>query len=262
DRALRLQIGMIDELIEELAVSTRLVGISPELVKSLAADRTSLPEVHDRFIRLNEQEPYRLKCSYLRQRLTNTHDRIARGLPHTPRVDYLGYDEFAGELELIRSSLATNGGELIADGVVLRTIRVSRAIGLHLATLDVREHSERHHEALAALYDPLAEIGRPYSQLSADERKELLSKELSNRRPLRPHGEPPLGAKEVLDVFAVVREALATYGPEIIDSYVISMTRGVDDALALAVLARETGLISVGGESDGKPHVEAHLGIV
>jgi phosphoenolpyruvate carboxylase len=262
DRALRLQIALVDELIEELAVSTRLVEVSEELVESLAADRAALPDVYLRFIRLNEQEPYRLKCSYLRQRLTNTHDRIAAGTPHVPGIDYLGHSELAAELELIRTSLSAHGGERIADGVVLRTLRVSRTIGLHLATLDVREHAERHHAALAALYDPLGELDRPYAELTADERRSLLAQELSSRRPLRPHGAPPAGASEVLDVFSVIRGALATYGPEIIDSYVISMTRGVDDALALAVLARETGLIDMGGAPAEKRAAASQLGIV
>ena len=50
--------------------------------QSLGRDREALPEVHDRYIRLNAEEPYRLKCSYIRARLQNTHDRIAAGHPH------------------------------------------------------------------------------------------------------------------------------------------------------------------------------------
>lgn len=246
DRAIRLQIGLLDDLIEQLSISTRLVGISEKLTASLRRDRLALPGVYERFIRLNMHEPYRLKCSYLRQRLLNTHDRIAASTPHVAGVDYLGYGELGSELEAIRESLAANGGQRVADGVVLRTLRVSRAIGLQLATLDVREHAERHHAALGALYDSLGELATPYRSLPASSREALLSQELRGRRPLRAHGQLPAAADEILGVFSVIGNALATYGPDIIDAYVVSMTQGVDDALALAVLAREAGLIDLG----------------
>ncbi len=79
DRALRYQMEVVDQLIEELSVSTRIAGISAELEASLTADREALPQVYERFIRLNAEEPYRLKCSYIRARLENTHERIAAG---------------------------------------------------------------------------------------------------------------------------------------------------------------------------------------
>ena len=245
DRALRLQIALIDSLIDELSISTRIVGVSDELVASLAQDRERLPAVYERHIRHNEQEPYRLKCSYIRQRLLGTHDRIAEGTGHVPGRDYVGHDELAAEFELMRDSLAAHGGRRIADGTVLRAARLSRAIGLHLATLDVREHSQRHHQALAALYDRLEELPKPYDELVPEERRSLLSGELAGRRPLRAPGAPPEPATPVVDVFHVVRDALDTYGPETVESYVVSMTRGVDDILGVAVLAREAGLIDL-----------------
>ncbi len=79
DRAIRYQMSVMDELIEELSVSTRIAGVSGALETSLADDRELLPEVYHRFIRINAEEPYRLKCSYIKARLENTHERIAAG---------------------------------------------------------------------------------------------------------------------------------------------------------------------------------------
>ena len=101
DRGVRIQIGLIEELVQELSVSTRLVGVSEELRRSLAKDRRALPEVYDRFVRLNAEEPYRLKCSYVHARLENTRTRYAAGSPHVPGRDYLGSAEYLRDLEVM-----------------------------------------------------------------------------------------------------------------------------------------------------------------
>jgi phosphoenolpyruvate carboxylase len=66
DRALRIHLQSVEQLIDELSISTRVVGVSEELRGSLARDRRALPEIYDRYIRLNSNEPYRLKLSYVR----------------------------------------------------------------------------------------------------------------------------------------------------------------------------------------------------
>lgn len=246
DRAIRYQMDLVDQLIDELAISTRVVRATPELTASLERDRELLPEVHDRFIRLNAEEPYRLKCSYIKARLQATHDRIAHHREHRDGADYLGAEAYLAELELMRDSLLASRGERIAGGTLRRTINVARAVGLHLATLDIRQHSKFHHAALAALYDRTGELETPYGELDQDARTELLARELSGGRPLLGRNTPPPDdAAAVLDVLDVVRSALSAFGSDAVDTYVISMARGADDVLAVAILAREAGLLDV-----------------
>ena len=55
----------------------------------------------------------------------------------------------------MRASMLENRGELVARGSLDRVIRVTAAFGMALATMDIREHADRHHVALAALFDRL-----------------------------------------------------------------------------------------------------------
>ena len=245
DRALRIQTTLLDALVQELGVSTRIVGMSEGLRQSLAQDRRLLPEVYDRYIRLNAEEPYRLKCSYILARLANTRERIAADQPHRPGIDYLGAEAFIADLEVMDRSLRGHLGARIADGTLARALRVARATGLHLAALDVREHARRHHDALAALYRQVGEPG--YEELDAAGRLRRLSAELLGHRPLTGRfDEPEPAAAEVLAVFDTLRAAHRTFGEEAAHTYIVSMAQGADDVLAVAVLAREAGLVSVG----------------
>jgi phosphoenolpyruvate carboxylase len=245
DRALTIQLTLLDQLVQELSMSTRIVGVSEALRCSLARDRRLLPEVYDRYIRLNAEQPYRLKCSFIRARLTRTRQRIRDGLAHQEGRDYLGAECYLVDLEVMDASLRAHLGERIAEGTLARTLRTARALGLHLAALDVRDDAGKHHGALAALYDPLGELPVPYAELDRGQRAALLSGELAGRRPLtaRSADLPPVAA-EVLAVFDTIRCAQQTFGASAVSTYIVSMTKGVDDVLAAAVLAREAGLIT------------------
>ncbi|HEY2206945.1 MAG TPA: phosphoenolpyruvate carboxylase [Pseudonocardia sp.] len=246
DRALRIHSTLLDELVQELAVSTRIVGMSEGMRQSLAADRRLLPEVHDRYIRLNAEEPYRLKCSYIQARLANTRGRIAAGTPHRRGVDYLGTEQYLADLEVMDASLRGHLGGRVADGTLARALRTAKAVGLHLASLDVREHADKHHAALAALFRDVGE--QAYDQLDRAERTVLLSKELLGRRPLTGRHGPPSDAESVLAVFDTIRQAQGTFGEAAAHTYIVSMAQDADDVLALAVLAREAGLLHVGDD--------------
>jgi phosphoenolpyruvate carboxylase len=235
----------MDALIDELSVSNRLRGVSLDLSAGLATDLDNLPEVAPRFRRTNAEEPYRLKVRCIKAKLANTRNRLRQGTPHVPGRDYLGADDLIGDLELIRASLARNSGQLTALGVVATAIRTVSAFGLQLATLDVREHAEQHHEVLAQFYQQVGEV-EDYAALDRCERTKLLADELAGRRPLAALDVPLTdSARKTFDVFATIRDAQDRFGPDVIESYIISMTLGVDDVLAAAVLAREAGLIDI-----------------
>ena len=246
ERGIADMIASVDALVRDLSISTRIVPVSENLLLSLAEDRIVMPEVYDRSVRLYGEEPYRLKCAYIRQRLVNTATRAADGKSHVESLDYRDRVELLGELAVMATSLRTNRGGTAAAGIVARMMRTASTFGLNLATMDVREHAAKHHEALAALFDPLEDLPVPYERLLRPERMRVLARELTSRRPLiAPTTVLPDGPAATMATFGAIREALDRYGDEIVESYVISMTGGADDVLAAAVLAREAGLVDV-----------------
>ncbi len=246
--AVRIGIGLIDGLISILSNSTALAGADPELLDSIDVDLNNLPGLDRRVLELNAQEPYRLKLTCIKAKLLNTGRRVAAGSAHEPGRDYTATAELLAELGLLERSLRNHHAGLAADGALARVRRAVASFGLHLATLDIREHADHHHDAVGQLMDRLGGPGVRYAELSRAERLEVLGSELASRRPLSGHPIKLDGvANGTYDVFREIRRALRTSGPDVIETYIISMTRGADDVLAAAVLAREAGLVSLFG---------------
>lgn len=233
-------VQLVDQLRGDLALSTRLARVSTDLLTSIDDDLAALPGIEERYLRLNAEEPYRLKCICIRHKLLNTQRRVERLTPHVPRQDYADGQELLEDLQVMRDSLLHHQGRLAALSLNDAIATVS-CWGLHLAAMDVREHAQAHHEALAELYDRL---GQPYRQLGPEARRRVLSNELTGRRPLAPL-PPPLGDRTLrtFNAFRAIGQAQDHFGPAVASTYIVSMTRGAEDVLAAAVLAREAGLV-------------------
>ncbi len=247
--AVKISLALIDELLSILSNSSALYGADAALTDSIAVDLAHLPHIDPRVLELNGDEPYRLKLTCIKAKLINTRKRVAGDSYHEPGRDYSATSELIADLELLETSLRNNSAALVADGALASVRRVVSSFGLHLATLDIREHADYHHDAVGQLLDRVGELGTPYAELDRAGRLGVLSAELASHRPLSGH---PIKlddarANGTYDVFRVVRRALRTYGPDVVETYIISMTRGADDVLAAAVLAREAGLVQLTG---------------
>ncbi|NNN07946.1 MAG: phosphoenolpyruvate carboxylase [Acidimicrobiaceae bacterium] len=243
DFAVRALRAMLGKLMDEISVSTQHVGISEELRLSLADDLTRLnPE--SRYLRLNAEEPYRLKLSCIRVRLEETQHRMEQRGRHRAGLDYASSQELLDDLMLLYDSLIENGSERLARGTLERSIITVSAFGLTLTTLDVREHAQAHHAVLAVVMDRLGEHTVPYEELSRSQRLEVLSRELESPRPLFSFPGPLEGVNlKTFRTFAAIGEIIDHFGTNACETYIVSMTKGADDLLAAVVLAREAGLI-------------------
>jgi phosphoenolpyruvate carboxylase len=236
--AIRTTIAAMDRLRQMLSVSTRIAGATPELSASVTEDLKHIPEFEPRFLRLNTQEPYRLKATAIVHRLAFTRNRHAAGGPHVPGRDYANTAELLADLTLMRDSLFQHRGELIATGLLERTIRSVAAFGLTHATLDVREHSDAHHNVLKNFF------GDDYLALSHDDKFTLLTGELANGVKRNASSLDAAGAK-TLNTFVAISDLIERFGPEVIETYIVSMTKGADDLIAATLLGKYAGLVDL-----------------
>ena len=240
--AIRVTIAAMDELRQMLSVSTRITGVSKSLMNSVEEDLKHIPEFEERFKRLNVQEPYRLKATAIVHRLAFTRNRHASGGEHVAHRDYNNTSELLADLALMRDSLLENRGELMATGLLERTMRTVSAFGLTHATLDVREHSDAHHHTLAFAY------GDDYKSKNHQERFAILSTELASSKKLD-FKKCDERAQKTLDTFRAVFDIVKRFGPESIETYIVSMTKGSDDLLAAVVLAKQANLVDLSANS-------------
>ena len=238
-------IRIVDDLHRDLSSSVRIVGISEALAASLKEDEGALVQVFEEYRRLHAEEPYRLKCRYIRERLVNTAARLRRADAYEPGKEYADPAALLAELRLMEVSLRENHGDLLA-GLLRRAIRTTAVLGFGMATMDVREHASAHHAVVGSLFDMVGALPNAYAEMTPEARRQILAAELASRRPL-------IGPTTTLDgdlartmgAFDAIRTALDRFGPDAIESYIVSTSRGPDDILAAAVLAREAGLVDV-----------------
>ena len=236
--AIRTTIAAMNKLRQMLSVSTRIAGATPELSASVEKDLKNIPEFEERFLRLNVQEPYRLKATAIVHRLAFTRQRHAVRGPHVPGRDYKNTAELLADLTLMRDSLFAHRGELLATGLLERTIRTVAAFGLTHATLDIREHSDAHHKVLQQM------ISGKYAELSHEEKFPILIAQLASSARLDASKLDAAGAK-TLNTFVAIEDLIERFGPEVIETYIVSMTKGADDLIAATVLGKQAGLVDI-----------------
>jgi phosphoenolpyruvate carboxylase len=142
--------------------------------------------------------------------------------------NYANAAEFADDLQILRDSLASNHGERLAAMYIDPLILSVRTFGLHLHTLDLRQHARVHAAAV--------------EELSAWQRS-------LTEGPLQLPSELSPQTAEVLATFRMLA-ALKQLAPEAITNYVVSGATCAEDALRVLWLARVGGVHVEGSQSD------------
>jgi phosphoenolpyruvate carboxylase len=241
---LRLYQRALERMHGHLSVSER-VGVSPELLLSLEEDGRLFPDEARRAAERYPLQPYRQKLRMVYRKLAATLDAAQRPwrADYRPRAGaFDGVEQLLDDLRLVQSSLRANRGERLADGRLGTLVAQAEIFGFHLATLDLRQHSERIESALAEVFARY-DRGDGYAGWPEERRVARLTEELLSARPLTParldFGEE---TNQTLEQFRLVRRAHERVGRQAIDSYVVSMTRGASDVLAVLVMAKDAGV--------------------
>jgi phosphoenolpyruvate carboxylase len=243
--ALRHYLTEVHQLGGELSMSLLLASVTDEMA-ALAA-RSPDHNAH------REDEPYRRALVGIYARLAATLHALTgtEALRHAvaPQDPYPDAEAFARDLAVIERSLHSHhAGTLVAPRLkpLQRAVQV---FGFHLATLDIRQSSDKHEAVIDELLR-VARIEPAYSQLDEAARRDLLLRQLTDARGLQVR-DADYGAETVseLGVFEAARQLRQRYGAQALRHCIISHTEEVSDLLEVLLLQKECGLMH--GTLDG-----------
>ena len=246
--ALRHYLTEVHYLGSELSISDMLTDCSPEM-QALAE---SSPDHNEH----RKDEPYRraLIGMYARlaaslHELTGT-DAARHAL--APQNPYRLAQEFIADLRTIEHSLIAHHGQALTAQRLHPLIRAVEVFGFHLATVDLRQSSDKHEEVVAELLRT-ARIASDYSALDEAAKRSVLMRLLNDARGLRVQGVSYSSHTQgELAIFTMAKAMRERFGNEAIRHYIISHTETVSDLLEVLLLQKEVGLVS--GTLDSKAH--------
>jgi phosphoenolpyruvate carboxylase len=169
----------------------------PALRRALAAASAEHPELLAEISARSPGEPYRAYLLYAAERLAATRTRNLD-------LAYGSAADFLADLRIVQSSLAAAGAVRQAYGELQHLIWQAETFGFHLASLEVRQHSRVHAQALAEL-----RAGDSTSAMT----------------------------REVLETIRVMAWIQRRYGVDACRRYVISFTTSAEDIAAVYELA-------------------------
>ncbi len=239
ETALRHYLREIHKLGAELSISGMLIGCSPDL--EALANRSGDNNPH------RQDEPYRRALIGVYGRLETTLRKLT-GKPSSraalsPGAAYRDMEELQADLAIVEESLLGHRGAALLEPRLRPLLRSVEVFGFHLATLDLRQNSDRHEETLAELL-AVARVAPDYRALSESAKQDVLLSVLRDPRLLRvptvSYTERTRSELAILDSAFQLRQA---FGRRTIRQYIISHTETVSDLLEVLVLQKECGLL-------------------
>ena len=238
DVALRFYLTEVHQLGAELSISRKYAGATRALEELAARSGDENPHRDD--------EPYRRALIGVYSRLAGTLEHLTGGqaVRHAvaPGAAYANSWALLADLVTIDESLRLHHSEVIATQRLEPLIRAVEVFGFHLATVDLRQSSDRHEETIAEMLAQ-ARVADDYAALPELEKRDLLLKLLSEPRPIRLLGvKYSQAVEDELAIFAKAKAMRETYGEESIRHYIVSHTETVSDLLEVLLLQKESGM--------------------
>jgi phosphoenolpyruvate carboxylase len=210
----------LQHIFDHLASSTRIISVSPELSQLLDSYLEQLRNAGQTL--LENRLPFessRLLIACIMMRL-GAPPHLSVQLPtETPLKPYTRAAELISDLSVLRSSLIRNQGRRLARIHIDPLLLEVRTYGLHLQTLDIRQHARVHSAAIAEI-----------AQTTADPAALVVPPALTPQ------------TAEVLKTFRAIAQLKRDFVPESLPRYVISGATSVEDVLNVIRLARLGGV--------------------
>jgi len=240
--ALRHYSNRITALARALSITERALPVPPDFQADLARALGGSGEA-DAINKRNPGEPYRQYLSVVLRKLDATIARVQGMDIGGPGAPYLGADELIQDLHVIELALQQANSPSIAADLVKPVRRAVEIFRFSTVRLDLRENTTKTTEALQALWWATAGHGDDSPpELGSRDWRAWLFRALA--RPMTgPHLIPelPLEATELIDMFAQAAQTRREVDRDAFGSFILSMTRSVDDILGAYLLAKEGG---------------------
>ncbi len=231
DHLLRGYEAVTARLVQTISAVLPLDRTPPSLARRLAQDEVALPEVIRSLRARFPDEPYRIRLGAMAERLRRTRAGLTDVVaPLSGR--YPDPAALLAEIVELQDALVAGGLARVAYGELAAFRWQVETFGFHLASLEVRQHSDVHAATLAVLR--AGQEGSPAA---------VLARELP--------GTAGVTAGEVLATFRAIADIQRRFGQAACHRYVVSFTRDAGGVLAVLDLARLAGLPSPGATATG-----------
>ena len=223
---------------------------------------------------LLKREPYRLKLTLIRQRLTHSlQKQLMIGLQSMPAFSYQNPAQMLADLDLIADGLAEHGYLRSARNQLQQLRQKVQLYGFHFASIDLREDTQNLN--LAARVILAASSNQPASSQTNDPctqaTETLLTQEILSAKVAQPHQLDTIPAEwfgvsadqlanacRIYGMLDMADKAQQNIGPDSCKYLILSMTHCPTDVLSALLIVKNMGLFY----QDWHQHYHSRLQIV
>jgi len=228
-----------------LTHSIQLTSPSEEFKISLNNDQKYLENALKDSTQDFAKEPYRRKLKVIRYRLQQKLKVISNYKKNIQKDINDSYDSEADllkDLYLIRDSLTSDHDKILLDYGLNDFIRLVETFGLHLVSLDIREESSKHTDAVSEIFTIINK--GDYEKLSEEDRLSTLEQIINSDITKEDvYDKLSDASKNVLEVFETMKKLRGKISNQALGNYVISMTHNASHIFEVILLAKIANLV-------------------
>jgi phosphoenolpyruvate carboxylase len=211
------------KLSTKLSQSTGRVDVDSAVLQRIEEYRGVFRNAYHAVPARHRDMAYRVLLRLIQERLQATYDDDA--------YPYESPEQFEADIRLIANSLEKHKGKHAGLFAVKRLLRRITTFGFHLVTLDVRQDAMVHREVVGEC------LGiDDWLDWKPEDRAKRIVEAIESR--FSPPVRHSIGVRKTLAVFQAIGFCRRKYGEQAIGPFIISMTQGADDVLAILLLAQ------------------------